>query len=141
MEEPQHKTETARTTKPQRKALLSFIIFVVAIVAVTVISGVIVRNNKAKPAPLASVRITATGFEPATLSVKKGTKVTWVNTDDTLRQIVANPFPKGGDLPSLKSEILNDNQTYTYTANTVGSFGYHDQQHPTVNGTIIVKKP
>jgi plastocyanin len=141
MEEPQNKTQTHKAAKPRQRALFGFIIFVVAIIAVTIISSVIVKNRNDKPVPQASVRITATGFEPATLSVKKGTQITWINTQDTLRQIMANPFPKGTDLPGLKSEILNNNQTYTYTANTVGSFGYHDQQHPTVNGTLIVKKP
>jgi plastocyanin len=98
------------------------------------------KRHTAQAAKVAEVRITPKGFEPATLVVKRGTRIAWINTDSKLHQVVSNPYPKGGDLPDLKSEILNDGQTYTYTANKFGSFGYHDQMRPTFNGTITIQK-
>ena len=136
----------AKTTAPKKKTrlpsvLVSLFIFVIAVAIATSFSGVFDKSKSVKtPAPIASVRITKDGFQPATLSVKQGTKIIWTNADGTMHQVAANPYPKGTDLTSLKSEILNNDQTYTYTADTVGSFGYHDQLAPTINGTLIVKK-
>lgn len=115
-----------------------FAVFVVAVVVVTVLVSHI--SGKQTSSQVATVRITPNGFVPATLAVKAGTKVVWTNDDQTLHQITANPFPKGTDLPSLKSQILNNAQDYTYVASASGSFGYHDQLHPTINGTLVVKK-
>lgn len=113
-------------------------VLVIAVVGVTMLISHL--TNQPAPQRVATIRITAKGFMPATISVKTGTKIVWTNDDDALHQIAANPFPKGTDLPHLKSEILNNAQNYTYIASTSGSFGYHDQLHPTINGTIVVKK-
>jgi plastocyanin len=91
-------------------------------------------------APTAQVQITKDGFLPATLVVQKGTKVIWTNTDDNMHQMQANPHPSGDSLPGLKSEILNHQQTYEYTADTAGTFGYHDHLNPTTNGTLEVQE-
>lgn len=118
--------------------LLGFAILFSAMALVTVLTIGVVKNSQKNR--VAVVRITKTGFEPATLVVKQGTKITWTNGDKGLHQITSNPYPKGTDLPGLKSEILNDAQSYVYTANTVGTFGYHDQITPTINGTLVVQK-
>ena len=119
-------------------AVLALVIFVVLVVGV---SKIVSNNNKpTKAAPVAVVRITQSGFVPSTLSVKKGTHVVWTNSDMALHQVASNPFPKDNGLPALKSEILNNTQTYTYVANTAGSFGYHDQMQPTTNGTLVIRK-
>jgi plastocyanin len=123
-------------------ALVALVVFAGAVFLVTKLAN---NANKppqptAKSVPVAAVRITKTGFEPSTLSVKQGTKIVWTNTDSGLHQVVANPYPKGTDLTSLKSEILNNSQSYTYVANTTGNFGYHDQLQPTINGTLVVQK-
>src|SRR6185437_12050418 len=89
---------------------------------------------------IAVVNITNKGFEPATVVVHQGTTITWSNSDVSLHQVASNPFPKDDSLPSLKSEILNNNQTYQFTADKTGSFSYHDELRPTLNGTIVVEK-
>jgi len=88
----------------------------------------------------AVVSITKDGFIPASLVVQKGTKIIWTNTDDNSHQIQANPHPTGDSLPSLKSEILNNTQTYEYTADTPGTYSYHDKLNPINNGTIEVQE-
>jgi plastocyanin len=80
--------------------------------------------------PIARVTITKDGFIPATMSVKRETKVVWTNSDTKIHQIQANPFPSGDSLPSLKSEILNIDQHYQFVANKIfrganfGLYGY-----------------
>jgi plastocyanin len=79
----------------------------------------------------ATVEITAKGFEPATLRIKVGAKVTWNNTDSVLHQIASNPYPANNGLPGLSSPGLESGQSYSYTFRQAGKFGYHDQQNPT----------
>ena len=132
-----HKTPLPRRSRPL-VVLSGFLVLFIAIFLVSRLTLHTVRNHQGTR--VAVVRITKTGFIPATLSVPKGTNVIWTNSDNGLHQVAANPYPKGTTLPSLKSEILNNNQTYEYTANTAGTFGYHDQLSPTTNGTLVVSK-
>lgn len=98
------------------------------------------NGDNFKSQPVAEVRITKNGFVPATLSVKSGTKVVWTNIDSSLHQVAANPYPKATGLPSLRSEILNNAQSYTYVTSSTGNYGYHDQLNPTINGTLVVQR-
>lgn len=137
----EEKLTTTEKQSPLRKVLIvvgGFAVFVIAVVGVTILVSHI--GGKQTSSQVAIVHITPQGFVPATLAVKAGTKIVWTNDDQTLHQIAANPFPKGTDLPSLKSQILNNSQNYSYVASASGSFGYHDQLHPTLNGTLVVKK-
>lgn len=118
---------------------------VAALLIVTVAAWAVFRSGPPKetayqPVPVAEVRITAQGFEPSVISVKKGTKITWVNDDDKMHQVVSNPHPSHEGLSGLKSEILNNEQTYEYTAGQTGSYGYHDEINPIINGTIEVQE-
>lgn len=86
------------------------------------------------------VDITKDGFNPATVLAKKGSKIIWTNKDQSMHQLQANPHPTGESLPGLKSEILDSTQTYEYTADTPGTFEYHDHINPTTNGKIEVQE-
>ncbi len=139
MEDQPNKTKKVSRRRSRQITVFSgFIVLAVAIVLVTIVAFKAGKNSVQQR--VAVVNITKSGFQPATLSVKSGTKIIWTNDDNGMHQVVANPFPTGTDLRGLKSEILNNSQTYVYTAKTVGSFGYHDQLHPTINGTLVVKK-
>jgi plastocyanin len=123
------------------QCLVGVLILVVLIVAVNkIFFKEDYSQQRSSNEKVAVVRITENGFEPSTITVKQGTRVVWTNTDTALHQIISNPYPEGTDLPGLRSEILDNNQAYTYVANTAGSFGYHDQQKPTLNGTLVVEK-
>jgi len=118
--------------------LAGFVVLLIAILGVTSLTNNTANKNAAET--VAMIRITDHGFEPATLAVKTGTKIMWVNAGNSLHQVASNPYPRGGDLSNLKSVILSDNQNYTYIASTAGSFNYHDQMNPTINGTLVVQK-
>ncbi len=136
-------------TTPARSRLVGFTVAVIslviiAVVAILFVSTISTKQTTRQPATIvqqstANVTITDKGFVPATIVVQKGTRITWTNTDKVSHQIQANPYPTGKSLPSLKSHILNNQQVYEYTANTTGTFNYHDYLNPTTNGTIQVK--
>lgn len=123
----------------KRKTVYALGLLIVLTSILTLAIGLTVRQNPTNQTRTAQIQITQNGFEPANLSIKKGTIVTWLNTDQSIHQIAANPHPTSEDLPSLISEILNNDQSYQYTFEETGTFGYHDKLKPTINGTIEVK--
>ena len=77
-------------------------------------------------------------FSPASITIKKGTRVTWINKDPTASHtITTNDILESG----LPTDIarLSPNQEFTYTvAATPGTYHYYCSEHPWMNGTITV---
>lgn len=89
----------------------------------------------AATAPAASQPVAATisnfAFSPATITVHKGTKVTWTNEDSAAHTVTGNNGgPASGD--------IGQGASYSYTFNAVGSFPYHCAIHPYMKGTVTV---
>jgi plastocyanin len=79
-----------------------------------------------------AVSITANGFVPATVTVKKGTTVQWTNNGSAAFTVTGTTA--GG--PS--SPVLFANGTYSYTFNTVGTFPYISLLQGNMGGTVVV---
>ncbi len=62
-------------------------------------------------------------FSPATLQVKSGTKVTWVNQDVLTHSVVAND-------QSFTSAVLNPGDSFNFTFSRAGTFEYVCGIHP-----------
>jgi len=69
-------------------------------------------------------------FTPATLTVKEGATVTWVNEDSVTHKIRSDTF---------NSSDLNKGDTFDFTFTTKGSFDYSCSIHPSMTGKIIVE--
>ncbi|MGE5297778.1 MAG: cupredoxin family copper-binding protein [Acidobacteriaceae bacterium] len=82
-------------------------------------------------ATTASVVISNFSFSPAHLSVKKGTRVTWLNNDSAPHTVTGG---NGG--PS--SPTLATGQSYSYTFNQAGTFDYYCSIHPYMTGSVTV---
>ena len=80
------------------------------------------------------VRIQDFAFTPETITVKKGTAVTWTNQDTTKHTV--SPNQETADFKA--SGLLAQGQTYTVTFTTAGTFPYHCAPHPDMKGTVIV---
>lgn len=88
-------------------------------------------------APLAGevdVEIEDFAFSPATMTIKKGTKVTWTNKDTSRHDVM--PDDEGAD--AARSQLLAKGESYSYTFNTVGTFSYHCTPHPYMKASITV---
>lgn len=83
-----------------------------------------------------SVHMSGSKFVPETVTVKKGTKVTWVNDDSMQHNVVADEAITGG-LP-LQNNLLNKGASYSFTFDTVGTFDYHCVPHPFMTAKIVV---
>ena len=72
-------------------------------------------------------------FAPATLTVKRGTKVVWINDDDVPHLIVST---EGKFKPS---SLLDTNQRFSATLTAPGTYKYFCSLHPQMQGTIVVE--
>ena len=73
-------------------------------------------------------------FNPQTITVKSGEKITWVNRDEEPHTVVSvgKQFKK--------SSALDTDQTYTIVAGAPGTYSYFCSVHPKMTGTIVVQK-
>lgn len=89
------------------------------------------KNNKTNvPQTANSVSISNFSFNPASLTVKAGTTVTWTNNDPVTHTIKSSKFNSGN---------LTKSQTFQYTFKEKGIFDYSCGIHPTMMGKIIVE--
>lgn len=79
-----------------------------------------------------AVEIQNFAFSPATLTVKVGDTVTWVNQDSVGHSATA-------DDGSFDTGVLSQGESNTVTFTEAGTFGYHCTPHPNITGTVIVE--
>jgi plastocyanin len=82
----------------------------------------------------ASIVIQNFAFVPDTLTVRKGTTVTWQNTDSVSHTVVTDP----GSPEAFSSPTLSVAGSFPYTFTVPGTYPYHCGIHPSMHGTIIV---
>lgn len=79
-----------------------------------------------------TVRIDGMRFEPASISVKPGTTVIWVQASGMPHTVTGN----GG---GPRSGALYNGQTYSHTFDTAGSYDYACDFHPGMRGRVLVE--
>ncbi len=82
------------------------------------------------------VDLTDQGFSPATVTIKKGQTVHFVNKSSNQMWIASNPHPVHTDYPGF--DELKTADTYDFTFDKVGTWGYHDHLSPSTMGTVVV---
>ena len=70
-------------------------------------------------------------FEPAQLTVKIGTTVTWKNRDDIPHTVVS--------AGKFRSKTLDTDDSYSFTFASVGDYKYFCSLHPHMTGMIKVE--
>ena len=98
-----------------------------ALAGAFVLAGAVAADAPAK----ASVIIDGTRYEPATLTVKRGATIAFVNKD---------PFPHTATAPgTFDSKEIAAGKTWTYKAAKAGRFDYICTLHPNMKGTLVVE--
>lgn len=107
------------------------------VAGVALLAGCASTGASAPASPAeASVQMQGFAFAPKTLSIAKGTKVTWTNKDATTHTVT------GGTPPSKDGKFdLNvpAGATATFTFNDAGTFAYFCTIHNSMTATIEVK--
>lgn len=80
----------------------------------------------------------AAGFSPEAITVKKGTVVTIKNESDNSVQFSSDNHPSHLTNPEMNASTIGPGESTTYTANTVGTFGFHDHIDDSKTGTVTV---
>lgn len=86
-----------------------------------------------------TITLTSTGFTPTTLTVKTGTKVTWVNKSGSMGDVDSDPHPIHTSYPAMNFGTFSDGSTVSLVFNTAGTYHYHNHLNPSQTGTIIVQ--
>jgi len=82
-------------------------------------------------APKDTVLIDGTAYAPATITVKRGATVSFVNKD---------PFPHTVTAPGkFDSKDIAAGKTWKYKAAKAGTFDYICTLHPNMKGTLVVQ--
>jgi plastocyanin len=72
-------------------------------------------------------------FNPQTITVKSGEKITWINRDEEPHTIVSV------EKQFKKSSALDTDQEFTITAGAPGTYTYYCSVHPKMTGTIVIQ--
>ena len=71
-------------------------------------------------------------FNPAIVTVKAGTQVTWINKDDI-------PHTVDSTDGKFKSNALDTDDKFQFSFNTPGEYPFFCRMHPKMTGKIIVQ--
>ncbi len=71
-------------------------------------------------------------FQPATLTVPAGTKVTWINRDDVPHNVISTD-------KKFASPVLDTDEQFSYEFKDPGTYPYYCSIHPKMTGKIVVQ--
>lgn len=91
-----------------------------------------VNTQATQTSAKAAVAIQNFSFSPVSVVVNKGMTVVWTNNDSVGHTITVD----SGNGPG--SGVINPGETYAYTFNAPGTFGYHCNIHPSMKATVVV---
>jgi nitrite reductase (NO-forming) len=113
----------------------------------TTTSGNITGNTTSAPggnsitiSPGSSVPSNGKFFVPETLTVSKGSTVTWTNKDSTLHTVTSGSPESGnsGTGTVFDSSYLAAGKTFQHQFNIAGTFDYYCTLHPYMKGKVVV---
>jgi len=136
-----HPADSPKTRGSGKGLIIGLVLAIVLVLVVAAVLFAKNRNDQAVNAnPAATIDISKTSFSPATVKIKKGQSVTWVNNDSVPHQVAADPYPTHASLPELHSTSLNQGDSYTFTFENKGTFTYQDPLYPTtLKATVVVE--
>ncbi len=98
---------------------------------VAIATVILLNLGAARAEQTANVTIDNFTFEPAQLTVKVGTTVTWKNHDDIPHTIVS--------AGKFKSKAMDTDDSFSFTFTAAGDYKYFCSLHPHMTGMIKVE--
>jgi|ERR1700729_2074281 plastocyanin len=81
---------------------------------------------------IVEIKIDNFSFQPAVVTAKAGTQITWTNRDDIPHTVVS-------ESKAFKSKVLATGEKFTYTAGKAGAYTYSCSIHPSMTGKVVVE--
>lgn len=85
--------------------------------------------------PVTEVRLMSRTFEPASVTIQRGTTVKWINVVGTHDITPRNPSQEG----VWPAQNITGTETFEHRFNTVGTFQYTCTRHAGMDGTVTVQ--
>lgn len=104
---------------------------VVVFAAVVLLARTSSSSAQQQAAAAQEVKIGNFTFAPATITVAKGTTVTWTNRDDIPHTVVSDG--------TFKSKAMDTDEKFSYTFAKPGTYSYFCSIHPKMTGKVVVK--
>jgi plastocyanin len=100
-------------------------------------AGTVPSKSRAPEAVQAAEQIVIDNFtfDPPTLTIPVGAKVTWVNHDDVPHTATSTAKPK-----HFESGALDTDEKFSHVFTVPGTYEYFCVVHPKMTGQIIVKR-
>jgi plastocyanin len=95
-------------------------------------------GNSVTISPGSSVPNNGKFFVPETLTVSKGTIITWTNGDSTLHTVTSGSAESGNSGTEFDSSYLAAGKTFQHQFSTSGTFDYYCTLHPFMKGKVVV---
>jgi plastocyanin len=103
--------------------------------AASVLGTVACGGGSPSGPPAATVTIRNSAYQPATVTIRKGETVAWVWQDGAIPHNVDG----ASDLSSFDSGSLVTAGTWRYRFTKTGTFTYHCDLHPGMQGIVMVQ--
>jgi plastocyanin len=138
-----HISAVGREKEKEEVRFMRRIILLMTLAALVVVSTLFVVSAvgahkhptaKAQKHPTRTISIQNFSFKPANITIKRGTKVRWINKDSTAHTATAN------NGRSFDSGRLGKGQRYTHTFKSAGKKSYHCKIHPDMRASVVVKR-
>ena len=85
------------------------------------------------------VTVTKDGFEPQSITVKAGTRITWNNKSGAEATVNSDNHPTHLLYKELNLGLFPNDTSVQVQVNKPGKYTYHDHLHPSRTGTIVVE--
>ncbi|HVM19929.1 MAG TPA: plastocyanin/azurin family copper-binding protein [Egibacteraceae bacterium] len=99
----------------------------------------------------ANVQVRNIAYQPAEITVLRGTAVTWINDDEEVRHTVTSGTPGQRAVPGVQEaaepevdglfdgDLPDAGDRFSYTFAEAGSFPYFCEVHPSMTATVVVE--
>src|SRR3989344_2913271 len=124
-------------------------ILILIVIAIAVVGALVLLNgNKSVQQPNqsanqentpATITLTDSVFVPKEITVKKGTRVVWINQSGKGATVSSSDHPTHLNYPPLNLGEFGDGSSVNLILNDSGTYGYHDHLNPSSIGTITVE--
>jgi plastocyanin len=125
---------------------------IILLVIIVAIGGFLLLSNKAnnkpavKPATQTTksniqtekVAVTSSGFEPKTITIKKGTRIIWTNKSGNTVTVNSDNHPTNLLWPFLNLGTFNNGSSVSVVFENTGKYTYHNYLNPDQKGIVIV---
>jgi len=116
-----------------RKRRVAYLVSASGLMVLVLIVILAVSGRAERATPPVQIRMSpSSGFTPSTLSVQRGTLVTWVNDDERPHTVTSSEG-------TFASQAIHSDESFFFRFDSPGTYSYFSGFKPHMTGRIIVR--